>query len=454
MIIRTLMVTAAVLSFPAASSAQEQVSQQNETQQEQQNASATDPAMFTALAASGNYLEIESSQNALNRLRNEDVKAFAQQMVDDHSAALESLRQAAVEEGWETPDQMSDLHRQMFEHLSGNNAENFEAEYVRAQVQAHDEAVALYQGYAENGPDGALRRFAEEHLPILQEHKQRIHELADTLSVSTNVVADPAAQQQQAAQQEDPAMGTGTCQTALTNFSQQLGDDRFWVTGWGNRWGTGTVAPTGTGTVAPTGTGTLAETPSPWTGVAGSIRSPRAQIRQLYGAAQVLAYQGNNEGCVYLVDVLSATYDNYVARLRDAGVQPEGVSGWRQEQLALAQPVTDLSEMGRLNVDDITGTDVRNLEDESLGSVSDLVIDPASGRLTYAVVARGGFLGFGEDYIAVPWERFRATPGLNTLVLDMSAEDLQGAPSIDPESFGDPSSYAQQDQRVDQFWNS
>ena len=127
MIIRTLMVTAAVLSFPAVSSAQEQSSAQNQTQQDQQHASATDPAMFTALAASGNYLEIESSRSAHDRLQNEDVNAFAQQMVEDHAAAQESLRQAAAEEGWETPDQMSDLHRQMCDHLSGNNAGNFEA---------------------------------------------------------------------------------------------------------------------------------------------------------------------------------------------------------------------------------------------------------------------------------------------------------------------------------------
>jgi sporulation protein YlmC with PRC-barrel domain len=342
---------------------------------------------------------------------------------------------------------MGEVHRQKFETLSGQNADSFEAEYVRAQVEAHDEAVSLYHDFVADATAGELRAFAQETLPVLQQHRERIYEIAGSMGLEVQQRGQAEVSDSQQAQSgqlaaEDQAAMSGTCQTSLANFANEIGEDQFWVTGWGNRWGTGQVDP------ATTTTDTM-----PWAGAGTDLRSPRAQIRELYGAAQVLAYQGNSEGCQYLLDVLDNTYQSYTARLNDAGIAPDNVSGWRQEQLALAQPVTDLSEMGRLNADDITGTDVRNLKDENLGSVSDLVLDPASGQLTYVVVARGGFLGIGEDYLAVPWDRFSATPGLNTLVLNMDVETLQNASAIDPDTFGDPNTYSQQDQQIGEFWN-
>lgn len=446
MITRALMVSVAMFSLPTLAIAPARA-QDQQTQQSEESVATTDPSMFTALAASGNIFEIESSRNALERVQSSEVQAFAEMMVEDHRGALERLQQAAAEEGWEMPTQMGDVHRQKFETLSGQNADTFEAEYVRAQVQAHDEAVSLYQEFVAEATAGELRAFAQETLPVLQQHRERIHQIAESMGLDVQQSGqaetsnDPQVQSGQRASQDDAAM-SGTCQTSLSNFANELSRDQFWVTGWGNRWGTGQVDP------ATTTTNTM-----PWAGAGTDLRSPRAQVRELYGAAQVLAYQGNSEGCQYLLEVLDSTYQSYTARLNDAGIAPDNVSGWRQEQLALAQPVTDLSEMGRLNTDDITGSDVRNLEDENLGSVSDLVIDPASGELTYVVVARGGFLGFGEDYVAVPWERFSATPGLNTLVLNMDPETLQDAPVIDPDTFGDPSTYSQQDQQIGQFWN-
>lgn len=111
-----------------------------------------------------------------------------------------------------------------------------------------------------------------------------------------------------------------------------------------------------------------------------------------------------------------------------------------------------MSGVGRLNLDDLTGTDVRNLADESLGSVSDIIVDPVTGQIAYAVVARGGFLGIGEDYVAVPWQQFRATPGLNTLVLNVTENAFAEAPTVDPDAFGDAGQLQQQNQLINDYW--
>jgi len=242
-----------------------------------------------------------------------------------------------------------------------------------------------------------------------------------------------------------------------------MNQEQFWVTGWGDRWAYGTgVAGTVTAPAAGPGgaagtTGAMGATVGgPWGAAGGTqsgVLSPRNQIRELFGAAQVLAYQGKEEGCQYVLAELTTTYDQFTSQLREAGVDPAEVTSWRQEQIALARPVTEVQGMTRFTVDDITGTDVRNLQDENLGSISDVLVDPNSGQISYAIVARGGFLGIGEDHVAVPWNQFRATPGLNTLVLDMSEEALESAPTVDPDTFADPATVTEQDQQVDQYWS-
>jgi len=52
------------------------------------------------------------------------------------------------------------------------------------------------------------------------------------------------------------------------------------------------------------------------------------------------------------------------------------------------------------------GADVQNPQGQNLGDIKDIVIDRASGRMAYAVVSFGGFLGMGEKLFAVPWVPF------------------------------------------------
>ena len=257
------------------------------------------------------------------------------------------------------------------------------------------------------------------------------------------------------------------CMQDLNAFAQRMGEDQFWVSGWGTAWGYGTgaaatgMAPAGTAAPAATAPGTAAPGAAgpvgadPWAAAGGPLygaQSPRNQIEVLYGAAYVLAQQGKQEGCQYVLAELTNTYDQYTMRLQEAGIDPSQVTNWRQEQIAVAQPIQQVQGISRFTVDDVTGTDVRNLQDEHLGSVSDVILDPSSGAITYAIVARGGFLGIGRDHVAVPWNAFRATPGLNTLVLNVPEDAMENAPTVDPDSFGDPTTVTQQDQEVDQYW--
>jgi sporulation protein YlmC with PRC-barrel domain len=298
--------------------------------------------------------------------------------------------------------------------------------------------------------------------------------LSSTSTLLLCLAAPYQAAMAQAAQQQTatPAVTGEQTQAAqqclgdLSAFAQRMDQDQFWVSGWGTAWGYGAgTAATGVpaGAVDPAATERAMAAPGsapmagidPWAGAGGPFfgaQSPRNQIEVLYGAAYVLAQQGKQEGCEYVLAELTNTYDQYTAQLQQAGIDPADVTNWRQEQIALAQPVEQVQGFARFTIDDITGTDVRNLQDERLGSVSDVVLDPSTGAITYAIVARGGFLGIGQEHVAVPWNQFRATPGLNTLVLDVTQNSIENAPIVDPDSFGDPTTVTQQNQQVDQYW--
>jgi putative membrane protein len=140
----------------------------------------TDPAAFAAVAGSSNMFEIESSEIALDKATNDAVRQFAQQMVDDHTAAGEKMKAAAEADGVTPPAGLAEKEQAELEKLQAAEGADFDAAYVLAQVAAHDEAVALFQSFSENGQESALRGFAAETLPTLEEHRSMVDDLAGT----------------------------------------------------------------------------------------------------------------------------------------------------------------------------------------------------------------------------------------------------------------------------------
>ena len=76
----------------------------------------------------------------------------------------------------------------------------------------------------------------------------------------------------------------------------------------------------------------------------------------------------------------------------------------------------------------VTGTNVYNPQGEHLGHVDDIVIGKRDGRVKYAILSIGGFLGIGEEYHPLPWPELDYSQDLNGFVIDRSREQLEGAP--------------------------
>jgi sporulation protein YlmC with PRC-barrel domain len=78
----------------------------------------------------------------------------------------------------------------------------------------------------------------------------------------------------------------------------------------------------------------------------------------------------------------------------------------------------------------LIGMDVRNQQDERLGEIKDLVLDLQSGKIAYAVLSVGGFLGIGDKLIAVPPSAFTTGTDQDRLVLNADKARIQNSPGF------------------------
>lgn len=78
----------------------------------------------------------------------------------------------------------------------------------------------------------------------------------------------------------------------------------------------------------------------------------------------------------------------------------------------------------------VTGTNVYNTAGESLGEIYDVMLDKRSGRIAYAVMSFGGFLGIGEQYHPLPWATLKYDTKQRGYVVGLTTEQLQGAPTF------------------------
>ncbi|OEU41425.1 hypothetical protein BGV40_15040, partial [Methanosarcina sp. Ant1] len=83
----------------------------------------------------------------------------------------------------------------------------------------------------------------------------------------------------------------------------------------------------------------------------------------------------------------------------------------------------------------INGDKVINMAGEHLGKIEDLMIDLENGRVAYAVLSFGGFLGIGNKLFAVPWEALSVKPDEHAFALDVSKEILEKAEGFDKDDW-------------------
>lgn len=268
--------------------------------------------------------------------------------------------------------------------------------------------------------------------------------IAMTLAAAA-LIAAPAAAQEADRQNQQLSEGAQQCLDRLQQIDQRLAE-----------YGYGRVGPEGYGNYggayrAPEATTTTAE-PAPGMPGAGRLTSPRTDMQTLLRAGYIMALQGEDQGCQAVVQTAQDIGDRYQQAFETGEVDREALQTWRGEYLATAVPVSEADEP--MTVEEIIGSDVRNPRDEDLGDVDDVVLWPEGG-IQYVLVARGGFLGIGEERIPVRWEDLRITPSpyRDTLVLDVEEQAFESAPRVQSADRSSLATDEAQRQTIDSYWD-
>jgi len=138
-------------------------------------------ADFVKEVAISDMFELQSNKLAEDK-GNEQEKAFARQMVTDHTKTSDELK-GLVTSGKvkaELPTALDSSHQSKLDKLKGESGKDFSSNFDSDQVSAHKDAVSLFERYAKGGDNSELKDWAGKTLPALKHHL----EMAENLNKS------------------------------------------------------------------------------------------------------------------------------------------------------------------------------------------------------------------------------------------------------------------------------
>ena len=196
---KTLLLAGVALAFATAGYAQ---SQTTNTTQNQLNTNGTtltssgsEDIEFMLDAAKGGLAEVELGKLAAEHAQSDEVKKFAQRMVDDHTKANEQLKQIAESKSIKLPTDVDTKDKTLMQRLEKLNGAAFDRTYMNAMVNDHAKDVTEFKREANAGRDPQVKSFAESTLPTLEEHLQQARTTRGTTSSTrtSSTAKSPAA---------------------------------------------------------------------------------------------------------------------------------------------------------------------------------------------------------------------------------------------------------------------
>lgn len=145
--------------------------------------------------ANGNEGEVEMGKLALTNAENQDIKDFAQKMIDDHGAANKELVDIANAHGMDLKPEVDAAERAMYLKAKQLKGTNFDGMYAKNAVADHTDDVKEYKKDMPKIKDPALKAYAEKTLPIIEGHLKMADELKGAASAGGEAKAAKKAKQ-------------------------------------------------------------------------------------------------------------------------------------------------------------------------------------------------------------------------------------------------------------------
>ncbi|WP_462402613.1 DUF4142 domain-containing protein [Pseudomonas sp. Marseille-QA0332] len=155
-------------------------------------AAAPADGTFASEAASMGLSEIQASRLALEKSDSPAVRQFAQHMIDDHAQANRALFELARLHGFDMPDEAALAEKARKMMLQVPEGASFDAAYARHQVNAHQQAIRLFDQQRQAGTaEESIRMYARDTLPMLRDHLERAQQLQHDLPSDTDGARQP-----------------------------------------------------------------------------------------------------------------------------------------------------------------------------------------------------------------------------------------------------------------------
>lgn len=90
-----------------------------------------------------------------------------------------------------------------------------------------------------------------------------------------------------------------------------------------------------------------------------------------------------------------------------------------------------------LSAGTLKGDSVVNSQGQDLGRIEEIMFDVSSGRIAYAVLSFGGFLGMGDKLFAIPWEALQLDTNKHRFILNVPKDRLEKAEGFDKNNWPD-----------------
>lgn len=155
-----------------------------ETSQESRKATTSD-AEFAKKAAQGGLAEVKLGQLAEQNGSNNAVKEFGQRMVQDHTKANDQLKHVAAKEKISLPGDLDPKDQAVYDALAKLSGPAFDKAYARDLIRDHQQDIVDFNGEANSGRKSAIKDFAEQTLPTLQDHLKQAREMRQTVLASS-----------------------------------------------------------------------------------------------------------------------------------------------------------------------------------------------------------------------------------------------------------------------------
>ena len=146
-------------------------------------AAAKPDASFYKNAAEGGIAEVAAGHLAQDKGNTQPVKDFGAMMVKDHSVANDKLQSLAASKNITLPSRSSVAQMATKAKLDVLSGDTFDKAYVKGQVSAHRQTIALFHKEISSGQDADAKAFAAATLPTVRSHLKAITAIATEMGI-------------------------------------------------------------------------------------------------------------------------------------------------------------------------------------------------------------------------------------------------------------------------------